>query len=742
MKLAAATGAPAAAPAHFIKEHHERREAAPVKTGLVLRVWLAATLAAAALAVPARAAYDDLGNSARVSGMSNAFTAVADDAYAIYYNPAGLALLDRPEIATTYSLIVTGLSDNSNVQNSFLAYAQPIKDGQYGTAGIGWNYFSLDNIYRESSLFLSYGNRLTPKESDYPIYGGISTKYLYRSINPGAIAGNSISNTGVVQTGVADPLLQNGAKSNLDVDLGLLWQVMPRWDVGWQVQHLFTPNIAFTPGQTDTLQRNMKFGGAYRTPYSTLAADFDIVTAPDGTLERDINLGAEKWLPTLLYGSFGVRGGVGYGTDDYRQVTVGLSYKVHRLQVDYGFVMPVGSFASTNGTHRIGLTWRFGNPAQAEKLIGEMMLDDLTQVAPAGTPEFNRQAEALVAYKTRAVEALMREADAEAAAGRFASAYGRAQEAGSLAPQDAVLAEVVGRYRTAALYFPDISAGLADRSSSASAVSAGATRDGLMKFIAGKDREALANLVNARALTPTQAHDAMIRILQARLGETMLGISTGTAVAVSSGAVPAMTVSTDVAQIPPVYIPPISAPHVEASTEAPHETASSTIRHLLDSATALMELAFFQQDWDKVVEYARQVISLDAKNILAYKRIAAAMHVQKRYAEALKALTTAYALDTDPIDKQRLKSYIDALKAQIARGSKKKAPETKPTPAKGSPEDVERFYDAGVELYAQGKLSEALEAFHRCLQVDPDYVPAQRAYDRIQSELKQSGSGR
>jgi len=676
------------------------------------RTLLAAALAAA-LGAPARAAYDDLGNSARVTGMSNAYTAVADDAYAIYYNPAGLALLDRAEVATTYSQLVTGLSDNSSVQNSFIAYAQPISDGRYGVGGIGWNYFSLDSIYRESSLFMSYAHRLTPTNSTWPIvYGGVSAKYLYRSLNPGAIANNSISSSGQIQVGVPDPLLQFGSKSNFDVDLGLLANVAPRWDVGFQTQHFFAPNIAFTPGQTDILQRTYKFGGAYRTPFSTLAADFDLVPSPVGTMERDLNVGVEKWLPTLLYGSFGLRAGLGYGTDDYRQVTVGLSYRLRRLQVDYGFVMPVGSFASTTGTQRIGLTWRFGPPPHAEKLIGEMLLDNLTQAAPVGSPEFIRQVGELVSYKRRAIEALLAASDAEAAEGHFATAYEHAQGALALAPKDAVVTEAVDRYRTAALYFPDLSADLKDRHMGPTSASAMSTRDGLMKFIGGKDREALAYLVNGAELKPTPAHDAIIRILQARLGEPMVGFSTTTVKAVP---------------------PPVEAVAVSTVPES-----QTTLKRILDSTTALMELAFFQQEWDKVDSLAHQVLELDSKSALAYKRIAAAAHVQKRYPAALSALESAYALETDEGERERLKGYIDALKAQLGRGPKPAPAKPAAKPAPG-PEEVERLYDAGVELYAQGKLSEALEAFHSCLQIDPGYVPALRAYERVQSELKTSG---
>ena len=50
----------------------------------------------------AMAAYEDVGVGARVSGLGQAYTAVADDAYSVYYNPAGLATLSRRRLSFGY----------------------------------------------------------------------------------------------------------------------------------------------------------------------------------------------------------------------------------------------------------------------------------------------------------------------------------------------------------------------------------------------------------------------------------------------------------------------------------------------------------------------------------------------------------------------------------------------------------------------------------------------------------------
>ena len=167
----------------------------------------------------ARAAYDDVGVGARVTGLGGAFTAIADDAYSVYYNPAGLGTLDRAMLGTTYSRLHMGLSDDSTLQNSFMAYAKPIRHGRQGAWGAAWNYFTLDSLYSETSLYGSYGRRLFAEQLPNGFYAGASLKMLRRSIGDTDVADNAVNNTGV-RTNTPDPVLQNASKTNMDLDLG------------------------------------------------------------------------------------------------------------------------------------------------------------------------------------------------------------------------------------------------------------------------------------------------------------------------------------------------------------------------------------------------------------------------------------------------------------------------------------------------------------------------------------------
>ena len=116
---------------------------------------------------------------ARETALGGAFTAVADNANAVYYNPAGLNLLQSREISFTQNNFVEGVSQQ------WLAAAYPYKAGVFG---LGLNYLSI-------SAFDAYDNadNLTGSVSadDLALYfswGGGSpvASRFFRSVSYGA----------------------------------------------------------------------------------------------------------------------------------------------------------------------------------------------------------------------------------------------------------------------------------------------------------------------------------------------------------------------------------------------------------------------------------------------------------------------------------------------------------------------------------------------------------------------------
>jgi hypothetical protein len=55
--------------------------------------------------------------------MGESYTAVTEDAYAAYWNPAGLANMELPEVAATYN------ASFENVTHQYVSVAYPLKFG-------------------------------------------------------------------------------------------------------------------------------------------------------------------------------------------------------------------------------------------------------------------------------------------------------------------------------------------------------------------------------------------------------------------------------------------------------------------------------------------------------------------------------------------------------------------------------------------------------------------------------------
>ena len=89
---------------------------------------LALVLAAAGARAAETAAFLDVGVGARGIGMGGAYTALADDSSAVYWNPAGLARLEKREVSVSHAELGLGTRED------FLAYAHPTGRGTIAAA--------------------------------------------------------------------------------------------------------------------------------------------------------------------------------------------------------------------------------------------------------------------------------------------------------------------------------------------------------------------------------------------------------------------------------------------------------------------------------------------------------------------------------------------------------------------------------------------------------------------------------
>ena len=79
-----------------------------------------------------------IGMGARAAAMADSFTAVADDATAIYWNPAGLALVNGTSLSTTHGQWLQGVS------NDFFALSHQLEGNS--VLGLGFINQSVHNF--------------------------------------------------------------------------------------------------------------------------------------------------------------------------------------------------------------------------------------------------------------------------------------------------------------------------------------------------------------------------------------------------------------------------------------------------------------------------------------------------------------------------------------------------------------------------------------------------------------------
>jgi len=111
------------------------------------------------------AQFENTDVGARPISLNGAFTSLADNSLAIFYNPAGLGQMKYREFSAFYSPAPFGLTDLSTASISF---AEPFK---FGTIGAAFKTYGFD-LYRENNFIVSYGNNYKSR-----IYYGLNLNW-------------------------------------------------------------------------------------------------------------------------------------------------------------------------------------------------------------------------------------------------------------------------------------------------------------------------------------------------------------------------------------------------------------------------------------------------------------------------------------------------------------------------------------------------------------------------------------
>jgi hypothetical protein len=297
---------------------------------LAILIALALPMRAKAQQLTSGADFLTIDSGARSEGMGEAFTAMADDVTALTWNPAGVALISRPEVGYLHMLYLSSIGYN------FGGVVVPLPAGE-DSFGLGAGLVNLGTGSFDSTLGIapavSAGDNAFLLSVAYRVKKiisfGVTGKYIQESIanyNAGAFGGDG----GVLIT----------PGDRVRIGLGL-------FNFGQQVKFI---------SAGDPLPLSSRLGLAWKildVPHNSLTLSADNGWQ-FGSQTYTGAVGAEYWLDMTLALRAGFTG------DSYQQhPTAGIGINVDPVEFDYAF-SPQGTLGDT---HRFSLVLSFGNGA-------------------------------------------------------------------------------------------------------------------------------------------------------------------------------------------------------------------------------------------------------------------------------------------------------------------------------------------------------------------------------------------
>lgn len=303
-----------------------------------------------------------IGVGGRALGMGGAFTAFANDVTSGYYNPAGLAHLNYPQISLMHAEQFGDL-----VNYDYGAVAIPF--GTDMSFGLSVMRLGVDGIPdTRSALYDANGDGITDIRDDRLDYGAITefsnqdwafyltfAKRHSEDFYWGA-------NIKVIRRNIAE-FTANG----IGFDIGALYTPMENLWLGANLQDATTSLVSWSTGRNELVSPTLKLGAAYGLDILwgrlTPAVDFDIRFENRqfasyfniGPVSFDTHTGFEYNYGNLVF--------IRAGYNDVKQFTVGAGVKLPKLNLDYSFAR----FSSSEierlpDTHRISLILTLEQP--------------------------------------------------------------------------------------------------------------------------------------------------------------------------------------------------------------------------------------------------------------------------------------------------------------------------------------------------------------------------------------------
>ncbi|MCX8103682.1 MAG: hypothetical protein N3E42_04505 [Candidatus Bipolaricaulota bacterium] len=296
----------------------------------------------------------ELERGARPAALGGAFTGLADDAYALVYNPAGLAFLER---ASAHGLIESRFG--RAVYGSIMAGGRNLGVGLVflSVSGIPWRDEDNNPVQTGSFDFTQVG---------FTVAGGISLADLPLGAGFGALRNLAFGLRAKVLT---VSTLPEGSGTGFALEPALFYKLnnlggLGGLRLGVVIENLVGIGVSYGSGHSEDFPLGLRFGASLSpVPGAVIAAD----VAATGT----VHVGGEYRLANAQLARFGVlqlalRGGV-LVNPALVQASVGFGARLRGgLQIDYTLL----THTELPLTHRVEVAYRFGFQSFLCPLLG------------------------------------------------------------------------------------------------------------------------------------------------------------------------------------------------------------------------------------------------------------------------------------------------------------------------------------------------------------------------------------
>ncbi len=340
--------------------------------GAIILALVFVCLAGSAQATKYAGAFMENGGGARALGMGGAFTAVADDPSATFWNPAGLANLGQKEILLMHSERFGDLIDRD-----FVSYTQPVDWNIFGGAdsGIGLSVIRLgvDDIPFTEQLTDQLDTNGDGVVDGDEIVGllDLQDDIIYKSDQELALMFSYGERLGAWQVGGSVKFIRQsiGQYSSLGVGADVAFlrpRVWRQLDFGIKFQDLTTTYLSWSTGRNELITPAIVPAVAWRQPVPDWNMDFTLAGSLEsrfdnrgdadqyssGSFSANAHVGLEIGFSHKVF----LRGGYDSGFSA-GNLTAGAGFRVNPLTVDYAYAGD--SLDIDEVTHRISLSFRF-----------------------------------------------------------------------------------------------------------------------------------------------------------------------------------------------------------------------------------------------------------------------------------------------------------------------------------------------------------------------------------------------